>query len=710
MKFKGIMSRIIVSVVPVIALSMVLFMLIINSLMKSQINAQVNNKIEESLEKLDLAIQKEFSQNAEIAKSFAVYAETSSLATFDRGEVKFFLMKSILLNKNTLGGGIWYEPYACYSNIETYGLYAYKDSSGKAVYEPNYENIVDFYKEEWYINGGKSKGDPIWSSVFYDPLTTATMITATVPFFDEAGKMRGVATSDMALTDIQKIVDGVSVGTTSKVFILGRAGEYITFYDDSRKIDDTITREQDANLAAFGNQALQTRKGIAMVETAGGSMRTFYSEIEATGWLLVLMVDNSEISHSIFSLVSRSAVVPLIGLLIATLFLFFVAVYLRRIAKKINRFAMVAAGGDFSKRIEITERDEFGDLEEHLNQMMEHVCSIYVESMETNDNIVDTAKHFSSLAQQTKNLVALVRVNVDEMGSSLNSLASTGEKVNIAANTVASGAQSAAEKGSDIAKQIDAAMKASENGMNAVRQVVKDIEKVAQDVSDSAHSIQELGTRTHQIQNFVAQISGIAAQTNLLALNAAIEASRSGEAGRGFAVVAEEVRKLAEDSDAAAKNIATLANTISKDLEKTVGVSKSNLDATQKVRDLSTETEEIIGNMITYLGSIAGATQDLAVVSEEQASSSGEIARAVHNIAQEVSTTAQAGENIHNSIGDVASSAESMAKGAENLSVLADGMKAIFDVFTIDAQGKEEKEREGKRRKGKRREGQDREG
>jgi methyl-accepting chemotaxis protein len=684
MRFKGIMSRIVVSVVPIIALSIVLLMLMINGLMKSQINAQINDKMQESLERMELAIQNEFSRNADIAQSLAVYAESSGLAAVDGGEMRDFLMKSIRPNKNTFGGGIWYEPYACYESTRAYAAYAYKDAGGNVVYQPDYASTVDFYKEEWYLNGGKSKGEPVWSGVYYDSVAATTMITSTIPFFDGEGKMRGVTTTDMALTDIQKIANAISVGTTSKAFILGKDGEYITFYDDSRKTGDKITAESDAGIAEFGRQALRTGKGIATIDVSGGSRRAFYSEIASTGWILVLMIDNGEISGIIFDLVLKSAVVPVFGLLIATVFIFLVAAYLRRIAKKINSFATVAAEGDFSKRIEITEYDEFGALEEHLNRMMQNMCSVYAESMEMNDKIAESAKQFSSLAQQTNDSVALFRSNVDEMGQNLNALAAAGEGANASTGAVADGARSAAEKGADIANRADAATKASENGMDAVRQVVKGVEKVAQDVSDSARNIRELGTRTHQIQNFVAQIGGIADQTNLLALNAAIEAARAGDAGRGFAVVAEEVRKLAEDSNTAAKNIATLADTISGDLEKAVVVSQGNLAATQEVKELSVRTEEIIGSMISYLDGIARATKDLAAVSEEQAASSGKIAEAVHSITGEVAATAHAGENIRRGVGDIASSAEFMAKGAENLSSLAEDMKAIFGAFTID--------------------------
>ncbi|MDR0654179.1 MAG: methyl-accepting chemotaxis protein [Synergistaceae bacterium] len=685
MKFKGIMSRIIVSVVPVVALSIILFILIISRLLE----AQINSRMEDALESMNLAIQNEFFQGSEIARSLAFYAEASNIAAIEDGGMREFLMKSLMGSKNAFGLGIWYEPYACYSDVRVSTAYAYKDAEGKAVYQTDYADTVDIYKEEWYLNGGKSKGEPIWSNVFYEPVTMTTMLTVTIPFFDAAGKMRGVSTTDISLTNIQKIVNGTSASATSKAFLLGREGEYVTFYDDSRKVTDKITGERETSLAEFGRQALRTREGLTEIKTSEGVKHAFYSEIATTGWVAVLLIDDSEIFGIIFDLILSSAVAPVIGLLIATFFLFLVASYLRKIAKKINSFAMEAANGDFSKRIDITEYDEFGALEEHLNQMMENMCFIYADSMEMNDKIDETAKQFLSLAQQTKDSVALFRTNVDGIGSSLDSLAATGDEVNLSVGMVATGAQSAAEKCSDIAVRTDSAMKTSENGMSAVRQVVKGIEEVAQDVSDSARSIRELETRTHQIQSFVSQIGGIADQTNLLALNAAIEAARAGDAGRGFAVVAEEVRKLAEDSNTAAKSIAALADTISRDLEKVVGVSQSNLAATQEVRELSIKTEETIASMIVHLRSIAEATQDLASVSQEQASSSEEIAEAVRNIADKVATTALAGENIRRGIGDIASSAESVAEGATNLSSLTDSMKATFDKFTLDSQEKD---------------------
>jgi methyl-accepting chemotaxis protein len=408
-----------------------------------------------------------------------------------------------------------------------------------------------------------------------------------------------------------------------------------------------------------------------------GENRAYYATIPETGWRLIIMMNNSAVRSTIA------------GLVLATVCIFLVALYLRRIAKKINSFAVLAAEGNFSKRIAITEVDEFGTLEGHLNRMMENMSSVYVSSMETNNKILDSANQFSSLALQTERLVKDFRANVNGMGKNLDALAQAGESVNTAVKEVAVGAQATAEKGTDIANQVESAMKAGEEGRNAVRHVVKNIEAVARDASETADSIRELSARTRQIQNFVTQIGGIADQTNLLALNAAIEAARAGDAGRGFAVVAEEVRKLAEDSNSAAKNIASLADTITGDLDKVVGTSQSNVKASQEARNLSGQTEKIIDGIIGNLGAISGATQDLAAVSEEQAASSGEIAEAVQGIATKVADTAQTSENIRRAVDEVTSSAELMAQGAKDLTALSDDMRATFETIILEDGGKE---------------------
>ncbi|MDR1472019.1 MAG: methyl-accepting chemotaxis protein [Synergistaceae bacterium] len=351
-----------------------------------------------------------------------------------------------------------------------------------------------------------------------------------------------------------------------------------------------------------------------------------------------------------------------------------------RIEKSVRTFAE----GDLASSFPSTGRDEIARMGRGLGDMAETLQRIIGSIKDGSVHIAESAEEFFALAEETNATMEEFRASVDDIGIKLNGLAATGEEVNASVEEVAAGAQATAEKGSEIARQVEGAMNAGENGMKAVQKVVNGIGDVVKNAADAVQSTQELSSRTRQIQNFVSQIGGIADQTNLLALNAAIEAARAGDAGRGFAVVAEEVRKLAEDSNVAAKNIADLAEMISGDLGRMVTISLDNAKASQEAKDLSAETESIIADMITYLRNIGTSTQGLAAVSEEQAASSEEIAEAVQSIATKVAGTASAGEQIRSGVSVVASSAERMAARAEGLSNLSGDLKNTLAFFRVN--------------------------
>jgi methyl-accepting chemotaxis protein len=359
---------------------------------------------------------------------------------------------------------------------------------------------------------------------------------------------------------------------------------------------------------------------------------------------------------------------------------------------QIQKSVKLFSEGDLLSAFPSEGKDELAATGRELQKMAVNLKNIIGSVKSAGGEIAHAALEFSSLAGETKASVEGFHSRADQMSTNLEALASTGEEVNASVQEVAAGAQATAQKGTDIARQVDDAMSAGESGMSAVRRAVNGIEKVANQASETAQSVQELGERARQIQNFVTQIGGIADQTNLLALNAAIEAARAGEAGRGFAVVAEEVRKLAEDSNVAAKSIQELAKTITDDLDHVVSVSVGNAQASQEAKELSKETEGTIGVMIASLENISGGTQDLAAVSEEQAASSAEIAEAVQNIAAKVADAAETGELVRKGAGEVASAAEKIEDRAGELSQLSVNLQKLLAFFKIG-----DEEFEGKR-------------
>lgn len=379
MKFKTIASRIILSILPIVAFFTLLSVASIYYTMNKQIDAQFNERMTESLRSAKLSIYAELMMNAKTAESLALYAETCDRESIENGELVRFLTATIPSNKNTVGGGIWFEPYALGKDLRYFGPYVYvKD--GKAVYAPEYANEVDYHNAAWYLNGVNSDGWIVWSDVYYDPVAEVTMITSTVPFRGKNGEFLGVTTADMALTDIKAISSSISVGRSGKAFILGANGEFISFIDDSRTIEMRITEDADRELASLGKKILGSESDSASINWNGRHYRAFFTSIEETDWHLIVMIDNAEVGQSANNLILSLAIIPIVCLALVTVSIILVARYLKRVADKVNRFADQAASGDLSERIEITENDEFGVMEDRLNKMMDNMAEMTVRS------------------------------------------------------------------------------------------------------------------------------------------------------------------------------------------------------------------------------------------------------------------------------------------------------------------------------------------
>ena len=197
---------------------------------------------------------------------------------------------------------------------------------------------------------------------------------------------------------------------------------------------------------------------------------------------------------------------------------------------------------------------------------------------------------------------------------------------------------------------------------------------IEQTVIASAQVVAKLGDRSKEIGQIVDTISGIAGQTNLLALNAAIEAARAGEQGRGFAVVAEEVRKLAEQSQEAAKQIATLIGEIQSETDQAVvamnnGTREVKLGA-EVVNASGQSFQEITGLVMQ----VSGQVKEISAAIEQMASGSQQIVESVKQIDElsktasgEAQTVSAATEEQSASMEEIASSSQALANLAQNL-------------------------------------------
>jgi methyl-accepting chemotaxis protein len=270
------------------------------------------------------------------------------------------------------------------------------------------------------------------------------------------------------------------------------------------------------------------------------------------------------------------------------------------------------------------------------------------------------ARHVADSAGELSDRVGAVSEGAMAQTAQLQETVGAIEGLNQALDAVANGADGAAAGA-------EAAMSQARAGREAVEHTARAIAQVSDLSGDLRQSMDALGSRAASIGGIISVISDIADQTNLLALNAAIEAARAGEAGRGFAVVADEVRKLAEKTMTATREVSTSVHAVLAAVDDSAGKAVKATEAVAEAGGLVARSGETLAVIVARCEDAARSVRAIAASAKAQASAHDEINRAVYSIGEVAEETAQDMDQAAGAVSDLAGQAGDLMRLIEDM-------------------------------------------
>lgn len=334
----------------------------------------------------------------------------------------------------------------------------------------------------------------------------------------------------------------------------------------------------------------------------------------------------------------------------------------------------IAKGNLRIGQFENNSKDEIGHLGRAFRTMTDNLIDLVQQMSSSSRQVAASSQQLSAGAEQSAQASQQVSTAIMEVSVGAEKQLNAVNETSASVKQMSAGIQQMLENAKIVVRSSEKTAFSAQEGSQAIDKTMQQMVNIERTVTGSADVVTNLGERSKEIGQIVDTISGIAAQTNLLALNAAIEAARAGEQGRGFAVVADEVRKLAEQSQEASKQIALLINDIQQDTQKAVLAMnegtyqvKLGTEVAETAGQAFNEISSLINQVSSQIGEISEEIQQMALGSERIVTSIADIYQTSQEITGQTQTVSAATEEQSASVEEIASSSHVLAKMAEEL-------------------------------------------
>ena len=460
----------------------------------------------------------------------------------------------------------------------------------------------------------------------------------------------GLLVIDVSTRFVSDTLSDINFGNDSKLYLISpdnREIAYVMADGESQALDTSLAENQLIGQEVY-NKIVGSEEefGSFTYDYQNGELLILHTDIGETGYLLVGVVPTRNFTTSAEGIRKITVELCLIAAAFAIIFGFFFATSMGRAINRVISISKKVTEGDLTVDCASARKDELGTLSNTFNLMVANMRKLIENVSNTATSVTQSAQTVATTSKEVAIASQEVAKTVEEISKGASAQAMDSEQGSTKMKDLAGKINIVSDSTKTIEKYSDDTINLTKRGLSSI----VELESKAKETTEMIHAIisdiQTLDSHSKSIGQIVKVISSIADQTNLLALNASIEAARAGDAGRGFAVVADEIRKLAEQSASASKEIsAIIRNTqnqtavvaeraiSSENILKSQNIAVENsLDTFKGISEamelLAQKVSEIMGGvneMDSYTNETVTSIQNISSVSEEIAASTEEV-------------------------------------------------------------------------------------